>query len=198
MKGMGRPRSKYPPRTAAQRQRKCRALKRGEQWYIPCTAIYPADHFPERNGLPSPPNANAPPPALPAPQAAAPAALPAPRAAAPAALPAPQAAAPAALPAPQAAAPAALPAPKATALAKASPPGSTGSALALPTAVDAPSGESLRLSLPPAVAARLKSLLDRHHAGKNLTAAERAEAEGLIDIAEFFAVQRMRRQLAAA
>ena len=58
--------------------------------------------------------------------------------------------------------------------------------------------DALRLSLPPAVAARLKSLLDRHHAGhKPLTAAERAEAEGLLDIAEFFVVQHLRQRLAA-
>jgi hypothetical protein len=65
-----------------------------------------------------------------------------------------------------------------------------------PDAADG-SGEALRLSLPPAVATRLRSLLDRHHAGKPLTAAERAEAEGLLDIAEYFVVQRLRQRLAA-
>jgi len=72
-------------------------------------------------------------------------------------------------------------------------------ALALADADGASDG--LRLSLPPAVAARLRSLLDRHAggggAGKTLTAAERAEAQGLLDIAEFFVLQRLRNRLAA-
>ena len=54
-----------------------------------------------------------------------------------------------------------------------------------------------RLCLPAGVAARLRSLLDKHQAGKTLTAAERAEAEGLLDIAEYFAVQRLRQRFAA-
>lgn len=111
-----------------------------------------------------------------------------------AALPAPARSSTPALPAPAAAASAvpALPAPPRTAIQKAT----SGTKLALPE-LD-PSGETIRLSLPAAVAARLKSLIDRHHAGtKPLTAAERAEAEGLIDIAEFFVVQRMRNRLAA-
>ena len=37
----------------------------------------------------------------------------------------------------------------------------------------------LRLSPPPAVAARLKSLLDRHDSGKPLTTDERAKAQSL-------------------
>ncbi|MGB7160981.1 MAG: hypothetical protein WBD40_23170 [Tepidisphaeraceae bacterium] len=47
------------------------------------------------------------------------------------------------------------------------------------------------------MAARLRSLLERQDAGKPLTAAERAEAQGLLDIAEFFVVQRLRQRLAA-
>jgi hypothetical protein len=75
-------------------------------------------------------------------------------------------------------------------------------ALALPALPDADgpgtgAGDGLRLSLPPAVAARLRSLLDRHESGKTLTAAERAEAQGLLDIAEYFAIQRLRSRLAA-
>ena len=70
-------------------------------------------------------------------------------------------------------------------------------ALALPDADGPGAGDGLRLSLPPAVAARLRSLLERHEAGKHLTAAERAEAQGLLDIAEFFVVQRLRQRLAA-
>ena len=71
--------------------------------------------------------------------------------------------------------------------------------LSVPNAGDAGgAGDASRLCLPAAVAARLQSLLDRHHAGnKPLTAAERAEAEGLLDIAEFFVVQRLRHRLAA-
>jgi hypothetical protein len=85
-----------------------------------------------------------------------------------------------------------LPAPEATALAL---PGLG----ALPDAdgAGAGAGDGLRLSLPPGVAARLRSLLKRHESGKVLTAAERAEAQGLLDIAEFFAIQRMRSRLAA-
>jgi hypothetical protein len=92
----------------------------------------------------------------------------------------------------------ALPAPLAppsTAIQKSASSGSTSLA---PCAGDEPGGDAPpRWCLPPAVAARLRSLLDRHKAGKHLTAAEQAEAEGLLDIAEYFVVQRMRRQLAA-
>jgi L-amino acid N-acyltransferase YncA len=59
------------------------------------------------------------------------------------------------------------------------------------------SSHASRLSLPPAVAARLRWLLERQDAGKPLTAAERAEAQGLLDIAEYFVVQRLRQRLAA-
>ena len=41
-----------------------------------------------------------------------------------------------------------------------------------------------RLRLPAAVASRLQSLLDRQDAGHPLTADERAEAEGLADLAD--------------
>ena len=41
------------------------------------------------------------------------------------------------------------------------------------------------------------TLLERQEAGKSLTANERAEAKGLLDIAEYFVVQRLRRRLAA-
>ena len=49
----------------------------------------------------------------------------------------------------------------------------------------------------PAVADRLRSLVKRHESGKTLSAAERAEAQGLLDIAEYFVVQRLRNRLAA-
>jgi hypothetical protein len=46
--------------------------------------------------------------------------------------------------------------------------------------------------LPKAVAARLQTLLDRQDSGQPLTAAERAEAEGLVDLAEFLTLLRLR------
>jgi hypothetical protein len=74
----------------------------------------------------------------------------------------------------------------------------TPAAAPVPMPTDAGgTGDGWRLSLPPAVAARLRSLLDRHDAGKPLTPAERAEAEGLLDLAEFLVVQRLRQRLAA-
>jgi hypothetical protein len=106
-----------------------------------------------------------------------------------------------ALPAPPAPAKKELPAPKSssgTAIQKALF-SSDATALALPDANggELGAGDGWGLSLPPAVAARLRSLLDRHENGKTLTAAERAEAQGLLDIAEFFVVQRLRKRLAA-
>lgn len=49
-----------------------------------------------------------------------------------------------------------------------------------------------RFQLPMAVAARLKSLLDRQDAGERLSSAERQEAEGLVDLADFLALLRLR------
>jgi hypothetical protein len=49
-----------------------------------------------------------------------------------------------------------------------------------------------RFRLPDAVAARLQSLLDRQDAGQPLTAEERAEAEGLVNLAEFLTLLRLR------
>ena len=140
--------------TPAERQAKCRAIKRGEWHTIPGTPCGPPDALPPPT---TPPTA-----ALPAPAKTTPA-----------------------LPAP--------PVPPVTALQKATP--TAAARLAVPDA-EASAGEALRLSLPPAVAARLQSLLDRQVAGKPLTAAERAEAQGLLDIAEFL-VQRLRQRLAA-
>jgi hypothetical protein len=101
-----------------------------------------------------------------------------------------------ALPAPQEQP--ALPAPPSTAIQKSDSAGSTSLALCEGLAgEESAGGTSPRLCLPPGVAARLRSLLDKHKAGKQLTRAERDEAQGLLDIAEYFVVQRMRRQLAA-
>ncbi|BAZ31820.1 hypothetical protein NIES4074_42930 [Cylindrospermum sp. NIES-4074] len=46
--------------------------------------------------------------------------------------------------------------------------------------------------LPEAVQARLQFLLDRQDAGEVLTLAERQEAEGLVDLAEFLSLLRSR------
>jgi hypothetical protein len=136
---------RFPPKTAAQRQAKCRAIKRGEWQTIPGTPC----ESPAAFALPSSQRM----PALPA------------------------------------------PAPPSTAIQKSL--SSDGTSLALLNGGEESGGAPPRLCLPAAVAARLRSLLDKHKAGKTLTAAERAEAEGLLDIAEYFAVQRLRQQLAA-
>ena len=49
-----------------------------------------------------------------------------------------------------------------------------------------------RFRLPEAVAARLQSLLDRQDAGRPLSLQERDEAEGLVDLAEFLTLLRLR------
>jgi hypothetical protein len=49
-----------------------------------------------------------------------------------------------------------------------------------------------RFRLPQAVAARLQTLLDRQDSGEPLTAAERDEAEGLVNLAEFLTLLRLR------
>lgn len=49
-----------------------------------------------------------------------------------------------------------------------------------------------RFRLPEAVEARLHSLLDRQDAGNLLTDQERQEAEGLVSLAEFLSLLRLR------
>jgi hypothetical protein len=49
-----------------------------------------------------------------------------------------------------------------------------------------------RFRLPKAVAARLQTLLDRQDSGQPLTAPEREEAEGLVDLAELLTLLRLR------
>jgi hypothetical protein len=49
-----------------------------------------------------------------------------------------------------------------------------------------------RFRLPEAVHARLQSLLDRQDGGQLLSPEERAEAEGLVDLAEFLTLLRLR------
>lgn len=57
--------------------------------------------------------------------------------------------------------------------------------------VDLPD-ELSRFHLPAAVNARLQSLLDRQDSGQTLSTAERAEAEGLVNLAEFLTLLRLR------
>jgi hypothetical protein len=49
-----------------------------------------------------------------------------------------------------------------------------------------------RCRLPSGVDARLQSLLDRQDAGQPLTSAERSEAEGLVNLAEFLTLLKLR------
>jgi hypothetical protein len=53
-------------------------------------------------------------------------------------------------------------------------------------------GDLDRFRLPAAVAARLQSLLDCQDSGRPLTPEERAEAEGLVNLAEFLTLLRLR------
>jgi hypothetical protein len=54
-----------------------------------------------------------------------------------------------------------------------------------------------RLLLPAAVQARLTQLLDRQDQGQPLTEAERAEAEGLVTLAETLSLLKLRAERAA-
>ena len=49
-----------------------------------------------------------------------------------------------------------------------------------------------RFQLPAGVNARLQTLLDRQDSGQRLTAAERKEAEGLVNVAELLSLLRLR------
>jgi hypothetical protein len=55
-----------------------------------------------------------------------------------------------------------------------------------------------RFRLPEGVASRLHSLLDRQDAGQPLTPEERAEAEGLVSLAEFLTLLRLRAERLSA
>jgi hypothetical protein len=63
--------------------------------------------------------------------------------------------------------------------------------------VDLPD-ELAQFRLPDAVAARLQTLLDRQDAGHPLTDPERAEAEGLVNLAEFLTLLRLRAERATS
>jgi hypothetical protein len=57
--------------------------------------------------------------------------------------------------------------------------------------VDLPT-DLAQFRLPSAVAARLQDLLDRQDSGQPLTSQEREEAEGLVNLAEFLTLLRLR------
>ena len=64
-------------------------------------------------------------------------------------------------------------------------------------AIDPPA-DLARFQLPVAVAAQLHSLLDRQDTGQPLSAAERAEVEGLVDLADLLTLLRLRAERGAA
>jgi hypothetical protein len=64
-------------------------------------------------------------------------------------------------------------------------------ALALQVELDVPD-ELGRLRLPSALDRRLQTLLDRQDQGDTLTHEERSEAEGLVNLAEFLSLLRLR------
>jgi hypothetical protein len=61
-----------------------------------------------------------------------------------------------------------------------------------------PPADLARFRLPAAVAARLRTLLDRQDAGHPLSPDERAEAEGLADLADLLTLLRLRAEREAA
>lgn len=65
--------------------------------------------------------------------------------------------------------------------------------LNMPEIVEIPV-ELTHFQLPDAVEERLQFLLDRQDAGKELTKAERLEAQGLVELAEFLSLLRLRSQ----
>ena len=67
--------------------------------------------------------------------------------------------------------------------------------MSLTIEVDLPA-DLAQFRLPAAVASRLQSLLDRQDAGYPLTADERAEAEGLADLADLLTLLRLRAERA--
>lgn len=58
-------------------------------------------------------------------------------------------------------------------------------------------GDLQRFRLPAGLQTRLKDLLDKQDAGDALTNTERDEAEGLVDLAEFLTVLKLRTERAA-
>lgn len=58
-------------------------------------------------------------------------------------------------------------------------------------------GDLPRFKLPAGVQARLQELLDKQDGGQPLTEAERSEAEGLVTLADFLSLLRLRAERAA-
>ena len=58
-------------------------------------------------------------------------------------------------------------------------------------------GDLPRFKLPAGVQARLQELLDRQDSGQPLTETERSEAEGLVTLADFLSLLRLRAERAA-
>jgi hypothetical protein len=58
-------------------------------------------------------------------------------------------------------------------------------------------GDLPRFKLPTGVQSRLQELLDRQDSGQPLTEAERSEAEGLVTLAEFLSLLKLRAERAA-
>jgi hypothetical protein len=63
--------------------------------------------------------------------------------------------------------------------------------MTLTLTIDAPS-DLAKFRLPVAVDTRLQMLLDRQDSGQPLTTDEKAEAEGLVDLADLLTVLRLR------
>lgn len=61
----------------------------------------------------------------------------------------------------------------------------------MPEVIEVPV-ELTRFQLPQAVQSRLQLLLDRQDGGQALSAAEQAEAEGLVDLSEFLSLLHLR------
>jgi hypothetical protein len=55
-------------------------------------------------------------------------------------------------------------------------------------------GDLAKFRLPKGVAKRLQALLDKQEDGKPLTAAEKREAEGLVDLADLLSLLKLRSQ----
>lgn len=63
----------------------------------------------------------------------------------------------------------------------------------MPDIIEIPA-ELTQFRLPAAVHARLQFLLDQQDSGKQLTEAERQEAEGLVELAEFLSLLHLQSQ----
>lgn len=58
-------------------------------------------------------------------------------------------------------------------------------------------GDLARFKLPAGVQSRLQELLDKQDRGQPLTEAERSEAEGLVTVADFLSLLKLRAERAA-